>query len=345
MPRVLKTCQLCQKKETKKNPVKQGTAKGNETLAVNILFVYQNLECDLDPYNLGWSGNLDDHLSISEFLIRTNAHFHASCKRNYDSQEIQRRINRRDSVASAPIVQSPDLSHPIEVDSPVAKSLTDGEFTPSSVGSVWTPNKRKMDCSHDPTGTPNSKRSYISKEDEYFNSLLEIMKKECKVYSTTQLLQLYNSIVTDDVSDEHEADKWKFSIEKLFLSSMKTYISDEVHIEHDGKWRNTLICAKSSIHVIMKQVFDLSNSTDFVTKHPGLQSVRNSILNCTADGKFTGSFSKESIYENAAPEQLRHTISFLCYGVPTVDSFDVLTISNSIYYNHRKRPSALKVVG
>ena len=159
-----------------------------------------------------------------------------------------------------------------------------------------------------------------------------------------ELFSIYNGIVSASDMSENDQNIETFLDEKKFLSSVKTHIGHKVLIEHDGKWRYTMICAVSSIHQIMKQMFELRNSNDFVSSHPGLKKVRNCIVNFNGDRRFTGKFTEEDIFENAAPKPLRSTISYLCYGVPDVDSFDILSISNSIYYNHRKRPDVLTVV-
>ena len=344
-----------------------GTEAGNETVARNILLDHQThgTDCKVDPHVMGWSGKPDDHKSITDFFIMKNACFHASCRRQFSNQEIGRKIEKR-AAAYAPIAAASQLAVEEEHDiQEIAGSsneptgtnqiiaaedvrdepntsfsstlVSDLADTPSTEASQWTPGRRLIE-DEDVTSTP--KRPCNSRRVRLMRALLAKIT-EGGIYSRTQLFNLYNELVSSIISDRYKNEELFFS-EKTFLSSVKTHIGEEIVIEHDGSWRYFMICSKQNLHGIMKQAFEKEQGSFSV--HFDLQLVRNSIVNCTSGGRFSGSFSEEIIEQVSAPVVLRETVSYLCYGVPDVESFDILSISNSIYFNHRKKPDVLKMV-
>ena len=382
MSRVRKKCQICGEAETKKRPVVQGTATGNRNVAKNMLSQYSVLElnCIANPHEFGWSGKPDDHLSISDHLTKIGAGFHAACRKRFTDLETERILKKRAAtnapivagssilieggatIQGPPIINDPNLSVSLEqpaasAEMSVASSheleserglrsydtQTASTLSESTIGSVWTPGKRKCDNQQsDLMNTP--KRIHTSLRKNLMNLLLERMKEEGHVYSVTDLFHLYNGIVSDNSPDIDRTDQ-TFVDEKLFLSSVKTYIGSHITIEHDGWYRETMICHNNSLFKVMKRIFDQRKSSDFSRTHPGLVKVREAVVSCSSGGKFEGSFTEDMVYrDNAAPKELQNAISYLCYGVPDVKSFDILSISNSIYYNHRKRPDIVSLL-
>ena len=360
-----KICQLCGKRD--RTHLSVGTKAGNEIIARNILYEYQTYgsECFVDPRVMGWSGEPNDHKSITEFFIRNNASFHLSCRKQFSDREVQRNREKR-AAAYAPIAAASQLAveeehviqeiagssdEPTETNQILAAEevrdepntsfssqvVSDLADTPSTEASQWTPGRRLID-DEDITSTP--KRPCTSRRVRLMRALLAKMT-DGGIYSRTQLFNLYNEIVSSSISDRYKGEEIFFD-EKTFLSSVKTHIGEDIVIEHDGSWRYVMICSKQNLHGIMKQAFEKEQGSFSV--HFDLQHVRNSIVNCTSGGRFAGSFSEEIIEQVSAPVVLRETVSYLCYGVPGVESFDILSISNSIYYNHRKKPDVLKVV-
>ena len=350
--RVRKICSICKTKGNK--PLTVGNEAGNSALAKNLLYHHVFNGIDIDLYEIGWSGYHDDHQSIADFFNKHQASFHPACRRR-----MQRK--RETATAYAPIAAASQLNEEEVIqqvqalqDSLENSNDTAAAFnpiiaaedeveennladTPSTQASQWTPGKRLME-NEDLLTTP--KRPCNSRRVRLMRALLTEITKG-GIHSRTQLFRLFNELVSSLISDKYKNEEF-FLDEITFLSSMKMHIGAEIIIEHDGSWRYVMICSKQNLHSIMKQAFEKeqgSNSINF-----DLQHVRNSIVNCTSGGRFAGSFSEEIIEKVSAPLVLRETVSYLCYGVPDVESFDILSISNSIYFNHRKRPDVLKKV-
>lgn len=370
-----KSCRLCGKDGTKKAPVTKGSPTGNLTLAKCIIHIHSLGDESLDPLSLGWSGKDNDYQSIADYLDSSNACFHSACRRKLCCQIPQEPDGRR-SVASAPEASSAneevDNTEELSVihqDVPEGDNDTDEIFelglqrkrrrvdttstSPGSIstppgsiytpGSVWTPGSTPLPSSSDVLNTP-TRTTITSRQRSTMNILLKKMETENQVFSVSEMFDVYNGLVLE-IFPENQRDEQKFSSEKDFLFSVKTYIGHSVHIEHDLYWKNTFICAKSSLFSILKRSFDLRKSKDFVKNHPGLQQIRHSIVNSANGGRFNGTFTSDVIHhDNVAPKKLRRAVSYLCYGVADVESYDVLCLANAIFFNHRKKPNILKVV-
>ena len=350
--RIRKICSICKTKGTK--PLIDGNEAGNSALAKNLLSHHVVNGTDIDLYQFGWSGYHDEHQSIADFFNKHKASFHKACRKSMQKK-------KETATAYAPIAAASQLNEEeviqqvqalqdtleISNDSAAAGNPivaaedeveeSDLSDTPSTEASQWTPAKRLIE-DEDLQNTP--KRPCYSRRVRLMKALLVEIRKE-GIHSRNQLFRLYNELVSSLISDRYKNEEF-FLDEMTFLSSMKMHIGAEIIIEHDGSWRYVMICSKQNLHSIMKQAFEKeqgSNSINF-----DLQHVRNSIVNCTSGGRFSGSFSEEIIEQVSAPVVLRETVGYLCYGVPDVESFDILSISNSIYYNHRKKPDVLKMV-
>lgn len=198
---------------------------------------------------------------------------------------------------------------------PVQNVFSSPDSTNESDSSVWTPSTPKRFCS--------------SNSGAVFSEFLMEIEETMKVYTIPELMKILEKHVTGDSREQRDIRNYLLENEKVFLASLKTYASKDIIIEHDGTWRNVLVCAKKSLYGIMR------SSYQKVDDSKSISNIRRSMASSTTQ-RFDGSFSHQFVRANTAPTMLQNAVSFLCYGSSEMCTFDVLCLSDSIYYNHRK---------